>query len=1067
MYVTYNNKPELNLGFNETFKGTSDNAFGCFFHPDDVKCYTLDFAVRTIIAYKLEWIDTIYIEDTDGSNGSLEVIDVPDMPGKVTIKCKENKCVFNNNLEMKASTYNKYLTIYIENITFKNARVFLCNLNVHFNNTVFINTNITDRPQFSQVTWMNEIFLTFFQVNFICTIPVCPASGLNFENPNIMIRIDNSYMENINIQIKTLNLFIVIQNSLINLQKSKILFEAESMILAHFNNVTIINQTAHFQTLEVSSKKIEVEMMACIIQNTFGGIQLNKLQSGILESWLRVDIDQSYFINNTKLGSGGALNLLYISSSVISYSYINIKGSSFIGNKVSRQGYKSSYGGALSLNSLPGDLDNGNKVYLIIVECKFENNKAEDGGGAIYTTQYNNYLNITNTIFEVDNEDYVSNETVFIIASSNLSMNSNVFTFKLRKEFVSLLKLEMIEELSEIGSLNITVICLPWHKLSTSSDFKISSITGQLMLKRYTSHCIPCSSSYYLPTDGLYTVRYLRNVSRVQVIDPLLGSSDLQCLDCPYGAECTGSLLKPKPNFWGYKYEGKILFQQCPVGYCCTGTQGISCNSYNVCSANRAGNLCGACKAGYSLSIFSSNCMNDKECKALWFWAVGIISAAAYMLWYTFKDDILSFIGVLLGIICRIKNTKSDTVDKGYFGIMIYFIQAGAMMRLFVPIDTSDNLTTNLQEIEKYIGLMLSIELSYFSSNVCPFKRLTTTHKLMLRFLFLFSIYICLFIMFGLIIIISKIKKRRDNFMPVLKIRFIKGLIEIIKYTYGDITNITFMSLVCVSMATGKVWIYDGTVQCFNTWQVFMIALCVIYSLPFPFTLTLGMNLLEENKISSVNFLCGCFVPLPFLIYWTMLKYVLFNKFTKVDVLECNELEINATSNQSKRSLESTNSMTEETNQGKNTSTKDIIDCFQGTYCKISGGTKYWESVMVLRRLLLGATTLIPENIIQMALCFVLCLIFLIHHVIQRPFLYNSSNKVETLSLITLCLVSVMNLFKSVYIQLGIVPEGPSIGYFKFLRIVESAFVVFLVCYIIVLEIKAKIYTKERKMFKY
>ena len=54
VYVSYNNKPELNLGLNRTFKRTPDDVFGCFFHPDDVKCYSLDFAVRTIIAYKLE-----------------------------------------------------------------------------------------------------------------------------------------------------------------------------------------------------------------------------------------------------------------------------------------------------------------------------------------------------------------------------------------------------------------------------------------------------------------------------------------------------------------------------------------------------------------------------------------------------------------------------------------------------------------------------------------------------------------------------------------------------------------------------------------------------------------------------------------------------------------------------------------------------------------------------------------------------------------------------------------------------------------------------------------------------
>ena len=92
MHVLFNNKHELNLGFNGTFTGISKSDFGCFFYPDYIKCITLDFAVRTIIAYKLEWIDTVYIEGSNGNNDSLEV---PDMPGKITIKCKENKkCVF-------------------------------------------------------------------------------------------------------------------------------------------------------------------------------------------------------------------------------------------------------------------------------------------------------------------------------------------------------------------------------------------------------------------------------------------------------------------------------------------------------------------------------------------------------------------------------------------------------------------------------------------------------------------------------------------------------------------------------------------------------------------------------------------------------------------------------------------------------------------------------------------------------------------------------------------------------------------------------------------------------------
>ena len=507
----------------------------------------------------------------------------------------------------------------------------------------------------------------------------------------------------------------------------------------------------------------------------------------------------------------------------------------------------------------------------------------------------------------------------------------------------------------------------------------------------------------------------------------------MNCLKCPYGAECPGGNLKSKSNFWGYKFEKNIVFQQCPLGYCCAGSD--SCIGYDDCLGNRDSTLCGACKHGYSASILSAECVPDIECGAYWIWPVAILAVTAYMLWYTFKDDILGIPWLLYHTCCKKKESSqtsdSDDVDKGYFGIMTYFVQAAAMMRLSLELGTVDNITNIVQEIEKYIGLILSIELTYISYNLCLFEKSSTTEKLLFKLLFLVGIYISWGIIYFVLFVICKlikctIKRERVTFFTEIKLRFIKGLVEIIKYTYGGFTGIVFMSLTCVSVASDKVWYYDGTVSCLSDWQISMVALCIIYILPSPFMLIIGMKLLETNRISSAHFLCGCIVPLPFLLFWLIMNCT--SKTPKVGDRANGKNDVSSMA-------------------------REILDSFQGTYVN-TNGAKYWESVMISRRLLLGATALLPNTIIQMASCFFLNQMFLIHHFCVKPFQYIISNTIESISLVLLTLISVISLSKSYYIQTGVNPDGPNVNYFKSLRLIESSLILLLICFIIIFEIR-------------
>ena len=172
---------------------------------------------------------------------------------------------------------------------------------------------------------------------------------------------------------------------------------------------------------------------------------------------------------------------------------------------------------------------------------------------------------------------------------------------------------------------------------------------------------------------------------------------------------------------------------------------------------NRIGILCGECKENYSISILSGVGIPNIECGVPWLWYVCLLAVIAYMLWYTFKDNILGFPLHFITKFCMKENCTSQDVDKGYFGILTYFVQAAAMMRLSVGIDSPDTLTSTVQQIEHYVGLLLSIELSYISYNLCPYEGITTYAKLNFKLLFLTAIYISWIIIFSLFLLVSKI----------------------------------------------------------------------------------------------------------------------------------------------------------------------------------------------------------------------------------------------------------------------------------------------------------------------
>ncbi len=97
---------------------------------------------------------------------------------------------------------------------------------------------------------------------------------------------------------------------------------------------------------------------------------------------------------------------------------------------------------------------------------------------------------------------------------------------------------------TEITQLNMNVQCHKWSELTVENTF----VEQQAKLIRM--RCTTCPTSFYMPTDGQFSVSYFQNKTSVPV-QGTSDSKDLSCTPCPPGANCPGNDITAKPNFWG------------------------------------------------------------------------------------------------------------------------------------------------------------------------------------------------------------------------------------------------------------------------------------------------------------------------------------------------------------------------------------------------------------------------------------------------------------------------------------------------------------------------------------
>lgn len=629
--------------------------------------------------------------------------------------------------------------------------------------------------------------------------------------------------------------------------------------IIHIQNKVKGNFNLHIQECTFKDNKAEVAGSV---------VQIDSLN---LVDKASITIAETNFINNTNQESAAGI---YVYGAVIVIDHTN-----FINNHVRLRSEvvfnKGNFPTPTQRQGAGGAIYAHLTSKVIISKCIFKNNTATWFGGSIAG---DGEIEIQDSLFE-NSDSFEHTTSGDILFLSGKSIISNV-TFNIRSTFNNLAIIWYSSPGKQFlsGNENISVSCPKGSKLRTDMLPELTFLDDwSIVYKDFLLFCDTCPDYKYSLEGGALEGSFSKKNWTIK---------ETVCIDCPYGGYCHRGKIGATESFWGFKkrYKNEIEFKSCQDDYCCNKK---ICGTYNGCSENRQGPLCGECKTGMSEVLFSPECVKNEKCNDSWFIVIEIASIFTTLLFFAYQLEILNFMMEKL-LWIPITNTES-AASAGYIKSIFYFYQT-------VPFLTLGKNTAEAAisaEIQPVIVTILSFAPIAVFAKVCPFKGLTSIGKLIYQNskLSLSLIALLFFVLFRMIYLklynVYKARKRQRNSEALseideliitdeknqlgssFKIRMVIAALNIIIYNYVNISTLTFSLLSCTNVGLDRLVLYfDGNVFCGNWWQYFVGIIAIGYVVPFFLQVIVSRVLLDKDIISPKQFMLSYIFPLPMLIFF-------------------------------------------------------------------------------------------------------------------------------------------------------------------------------------------------------
>ena len=672
-----------------------------------------------------------------------------------------------------------------------------------------------------------------------------------------------------------------------------------------------------------------------------------------------------------------------------------------------------------------------------VCSCRFLDNKmGSNSYSAVVTISYRSMASFVDCYFENKQSDSQSKQ---LFASGNQAIKfngKNTFNLIALKEKQSVLTHVPTSTTRNGISIkkNFEILCPKGYKLKAQKQCSDSKKT--ITCYYINVECEQCPAKTYTVERGEFIFNK---------------SNEIQCQQCPRGGDCERGVVTAKPNFWGYITKKKVIFVQCPRGYCCE-----TCVTYDSCHGNRYGTLCGQCPEGTSESLFSTQCISNKECSLNYFFTIGTIAVLVlYLIFFLYQPEISSFFRKYL-IIKRLSFSKStrhdninndgnngnDSSSSGIIKILFYYYQVCSLLKNSVGSLKNRQFIHNFKDVISRAMNMILVNLPSFN---CPLSDLRAVPKAVI----LHSVGYCLLCLLCLLYLASKIFltiKRLAHGPDAIALqsvtartvdrtyaskltisqRIVSAFTYISLLMYASSTKLCLSLLHCVPVRDSEVLFLDGHIKCYQTFQYFLLAYLVSCILPFCLVPVLGSYLLKFGRIGVKQFCAACIFPLPFCCFWL---YLLLKERHRGNMGIYITIE------------ENDNATQQDNNETHGTGGEEIASIRTGNHDSISKKSESaiisvllgpftshqafwcfpsshipWEGFLIFRRLvLIIVLTFVYDIQLRLFLALTLCVGILLVHTFVNPFQRQRDNVLESFSLGTHVIICGSTLIKALY----------------------------------------------------
>ncbi len=368
-------------------------------------------------------------------------------------------------------------------------------------------------------------------------------------------------------------------------------------------------------------------------------------------------------------------------------------------------------------------------------------------------------------------------------------------------------------------------------------------------------------------------------------------------------------------------------------------------------------------------------------------------------------------------------SSNAETNLTKYVQIALFCIQDASLMAISVP--NFAHMDKNSLEDYLYDFSHLTVKFIKLGQRFClPFS-LSPSEKLLVKNTHCVLVILLLFLSYLTCVGAQRIPvlAKFSTWLSVsLAPRLVYALMTALLIFYQTIVTVCLSLIHCVDLeytsvrTSGKMGLYenlvpieelesttqrsvlliDGDIVCFQLWQFGAFAFLLLWVLPFILVLLFGTGLVDHRKISVFQFVCACFFPPPFLIWWII-------KLFREQLNKVRESQSEDEDAESDPSLDS------------------ALDVLQKSYKSISivgVGPIGWIGMIKVRRMLLVmAYTFIIHPIWKLA-CMMLVLVFtLLLHEHIYPFNDDKANKAFGFSMVLLYFIGFVNIMKAYFLN--------------------------------------------------